>query len=34
MIWAGHVILMERREMHIAYWWKTRRKKNTKKTKT
>jgi hypothetical protein len=34
MRWAGHIARMGRKLMLIAYWWKTRRKENTRKTKT
>jgi hypothetical protein len=28
MKWAGHVARMEGREMHIVYWWESRKKKS------
>jgi hypothetical protein len=34
MKWAGHVARMGRRGMHIGYWWRVRRKENTRKFKT
>jgi hypothetical protein len=34
MRWTGHVAQMGRRGMHIGRWWKARRKKTTRKTKT
>jgi hypothetical protein len=34
MRWAGHVARMGRRGTLIDYWWKTRGKETTRKTKT
>jgi hypothetical protein len=26
--WAGHVALMERRGMHIGYWWESQKERD------
>jgi hypothetical protein len=31
--WAGHVVLLERRGMHIDVWWESQKEKTTKKIK-
>jgi hypothetical protein len=33
MRWAGHVARMERRGMHIGFWWQARRKETTRNTR-